>query len=262
MKIYLFCLCLLVTTCLCFSVHAGDITVSQRDTAPVIDQESSDAQSDVEMEEDLFDEYNEEDEPVADPLYGFNYAMYAFNDALYFYALKPVATGYKAVVPTPVRKGVDNFFHNLFFPVRFVNNVLQGKFASASEEVGVFLVNSTIGVLGLMQVAQNHFDLQTQSEDFGQTLGSYSMGEGFYLVLPILGPSTFRDLLGRVPDYFLSPVTYAEPWELKLGATALDKINSTSFRLGDYEALKEAALDPYSALRNAYIQNRRNMISN
>ncbi|MBT6339461.1 MAG: VacJ family lipoprotein, partial [Desulfobacula sp.] len=96
--------------------------------------------------------------------------------------------------------------------------------------------------------------------DLGQTLGSYSIGNGFYLVLPLFGPSTFRDLIGRVGDSFLNPVNYVEPWGYSIGIKAVDTINTISFHLGDYEALKKASLDPYVAIRNAYIQNRKQKI--
>lgn len=219
--------------------------------------------SDDDFDEDLFDEYDDEIEAVqmvADPLYYFNYAMYSFNDFLYFYALKPIAQGYTYIAPVPLRNGVNNFFHNLLFPVRFVNNLLQGKLLEASDEIGVFITNSTLGILGFNQFAQKHLNMKTSNEDLGQTLGSYAIGDGFYLVLPILGSSTLRDALGRAGDYFITPVNYVEPWELNLGVSAYDKINRISFRIGDYEALKDASLDPYVALRNAYIQNRRSEI--
>lgn len=215
-------------------------------------------------DDDLFDEYQDDaykDSRVPDPLYYLNYAMYTVNDRLYFYALKPVAKGYKAVVPTPARKGISHFFHNLLFPVRFVNNLLQGKLEQASDEIGIFLVNSTAGILGFNQVAQKHLGMHTKSEDLGQTLGTWRITEGFYLVLPFLGPSTLRDTVGRVGDYFITPVNYVEPWELDLGLGIVDTINQTSFRLGDYEDLKKASLDPYTAIRNAYIQNRKKKIT-
>lgn len=210
-----------------------------------------------ELDEDFLGEYDDtiEHQTVADPLYYFNYAMYAFNDVLYFAAIKPIAQGYKTVVPTPVRRGMKNFFHNLLFPVRFVNNILQGEIRDAGNEVGIFLINTTVGVIGFGQVAQNQFDLHTANEDLGQTLGSYSIGNGFYLVLPILGPSTLRDALGLVGDSFLTPVNYIE-WKLSTGVKVYNGINEASFRIGDYEALKEAALDPYIAIKDAYIQSR------
>ncbi len=199
-------------------------------------------------------------ETVSDPLYYFNYAMYSFNDILYFALLKPIATGYKAVMPTIIRQGVSNFFYNLLFPVRFVNNFLQGEIKNAGTEIEIFLINSTIGFLGFGQVAQSEFGLKTSEEDLGQTLGSYSIENGFYLVLPVLGPSTLRDALGLAGDYFLKPINYVEPWELSSGINSYDTINSLSFHLGDYESLKAAAIDPYIAIRNAYIQNREKKI--
>jgi len=228
----------------------------------LIAQNTSSTTEDAELDKALLEGFddNPASESVFDPLYYFNYLMYSFNDFLYFNAIKPIATGYKAIMPVQARKGVDNFFHNLVFPVRLANNILQGEIKDAGTEIEIFLINSTIGGLGFAQVAQHKFNLHTANEDLGQTLGSYTIGNGFYLVLPILGPSTLRDLIGSVGDYFLTPVNYVEPWELSAGIKAYDTINATSFRLGDYEALKKAALDPYVAIRNAYIQNRKEKI--
>lgn len=217
---------------------------------------------DEELDKVLSDDFDEpyESDSISDPLYYFNYLMYSVNDFLYFQAIKPIAKGYKAIIPIQARKGLRNFFHNIIFPVRFANNILQGEIKDAGTEIGVFVINSTIGVLGFAQVAQNEFDLHTADEDLGQTLGSYSIGNGFYLVLPLLGPSTFRDLIGRVGDSFLNPVNYVEPWGYSLGIKAVDTINTVSFHLGDYEAIKKASLDPYVAIRNGYIQNRKEKI--
>jgi len=219
-------------------------------------------EEDDELDEELFEDYDDtiESKSIADPLYYFNYVMYSFNDFLYFAAIKPIATGYKAITPTLIRKGVNNFFHNLLFPVRFVNNILQGEIKDAGSEIEIFLINSTVGILGFAQVAQDEFDLHTSNEDLGQTFASYSIGDGFYLVLPIFGPSTLRDTVGLVGDYFLTPLNYVEPWELSTGIKAYDTINATSFRLGDYEALKKAAIDPYIAIKDAYLQNRKEKI--
>lgn len=231
--------------------------------SPALADQAIGSETEQNMNQLLMDEYEdatEETPSVADPIYYFNYAMYAFNDTLYFYALKPIARGYKAITPLPVRNGINNFFHNLMFPVRFVNNLLQGKLVQASDEIGIFLVNSTVGILGFNQFAQKHLNMKTNTEDLGQTLGSWSIGDGFYLVLPILGPSTLRDALGRVGDSFATPVNYVEPWELYWGMMGTDKINQTSFRIGDYEALKQASLDPYVAIRNGYLQHRKTQI--
>ncbi len=221
---------------------------------------------DNDLDNDFFDDFNEypqnrvKSQTIADPLYYFNYSMYVFNDTLYFAVLKPLAKGYKALTPSCMRKSVHNFFHNLIFPIRFVNNLLQGKVKEAGTEVGIFLINSSMGFTGFGKVAQNRFNLHTSNEDLGQTLGSYSIGNGFYLVLPILGPSTLRDSIGLAGDSFLSLLNYVEPLELAYSLKAFDSINTTSFRLGDYESLKKAALDPYTSMKDAYIQNRNEKI--
>jgi len=210
-----------------------------------------------EFEDDFLDDFDNQEQPlsIADPLYPYNFFMYYFNDVFYTAVLKPVTCAYKALTPVCIRKGVDNFFRNLLFPVRLVNNLLQGKVKEAGTEVEIFLINSTIGVAGFSQVAQNQFNLNTSKEDFRQTLGSWSIDNGFYLVLPLIGPSTLRDSIGLAGDYFLAPVNYIKSSELSYGLWALDLVNYTSFHIGDYESLKKAALDPYQALKDAYIQN-------
>jgi len=230
--------------------------------AMLMAQNTQSKAEDEELDKVLFEDFNEpyESDSISDPLYYFNYLMYSVNDFLYFKAIKPIAKGYKAIIPVQARKGLSNFFHNIIFPVRFTNNILQGEIKDAGTEIGIFVINSTIGVLGFARVAQNEFDLHTADEDLGQTLGSYNIGNGFYLVLPLFGPSTFRDLIGRFGDSFLNPVNYVEPWGYSLGIKAVDTINTVSFHLGDYEALKKASLDPYVAIRNAYIQNRKQKI--
>ena len=221
-----------------------------------------------EFEEDSSDEdlefFGEDDEEevvkVADPFSPFNRAMFHFNDKLYFWALKPIARGYKAVIPTPVRSGIKNFFHNLTMPIRMVSCLLQGKGREASAELSRFLINSTVGVLGFGNPAKRWPELNPSEEDIGQTLGSYGIGNGFYIVWPFLGPSTLRDSVGMVGEWFLNPVSYVEPNERYLGVRAVDTVNATSFKIGDWESLKEAAIDPYIALRNAYIQLRKKKV--
>ena len=197
---------------------------------------------------------------VADPFEGFNRAMFFFNDKLYFWVLKPVARGYRAVFPQMVRTGVKNFFHNLAAPIRLVNSILQGKGQAAEGELARFLYNSTVGVLGFGDPAKNHPGLNPDAEDLGQTLATYGIGDGFYIVWPVLGPSTLRDAVGLAGDSFLNPISYVEPTEASLALKGYNTVNTLSFRIGDYEALKKAALDPYEASRNAYIQLRQSRI--
>jgi phospholipid-binding lipoprotein MlaA len=193
---------------------------------------------------------------VADPIAPFNRAMYHFNDKFYFWLLKPVAKGYRYVLPTPLRTAIRNFFSNLITPVRFVNCILQGKFHSAGIEFTRFVINSTAGMLGFADPAKNNPQLTPKDEDLGQTFGKYGIGNGFYIVWPILGPSNLRDTIGMAGDLFLNPVAYVQPTEAAVGISALNKVNTTSFHIGDYEAIKEASIDPYSAIRDAYVQNR------
>lgn len=221
-------------------------------------------EDEFEDELDFFEDEAEEEEParVADPLFPWNRLMFHFNDKLYFWVLKPVAQGYKAVTPPEIRVGVKNFFENITTPIRAVNCVLQGKFDAAKTEMGRFLLNTTVGVLGVGDVASLYPRFaKPKDEDMGQTLGSYGIGNGFYVVWPILGPSTIRDSLGMIGDTLLNPFTYIEmPSEALIGANALEKVNETSFRIGDYESLKEAAVDPYEAFRDAYIQYRQQKV--
>jgi phospholipid-binding lipoprotein MlaA len=198
---------------------------------------------------------------IADPLEPINRAFFVFNDKMYFWVLKPLASGYKYVAPEPVRVGIGNFFYNLAFPIRFVNCALQGKVFEASEEIRRFVINTTAGAAGFIDVATNHSKIKKYDEDLGQTFGLWGLGPGFYINWPILGPSTFRDTFGFVGDAFLYPVSFIfEPSVYTLSINAFDIVNQTSLRIGDYEDLKKAAFDPYIALRDAYYQNRRSKI--
>lgn len=198
---------------------------------------------------------------VADPFEGLNRAVFYFNDKLYMYGLRPIAKGYAKVVPTVARKGIKNFFTNLFFPIRFVNALLQGKGEAAGSEFAAFFINTTLGFGGLNNFAQKYVGIRIEDEDFGQTLGSYGVGNGVYLVLPVLGPSSLRDAVGRAGDWFINPINYAQPWEVSWGGWGLEKVSWTSFHIGEYKAFKEASIDPYAAMRNAYIQNRNALVN-
>jgi phospholipid-binding lipoprotein MlaA len=194
-------------------------------------------------------------EGIPDPLEPVNRVFFHFNDKLYFWVLKPAATGYKAVVPEPARVGVRNFFRNLTFPVRFVNCLLQGKVEGASTEFGAFIVNTFMGLGGLFDPSKD-MGMRKYDEDLDQSLAVYGLGFGFYIDWPFLGPSSVRGTFGTAGDFFLDPVNYLDSTAAVVGTKAVDGVNRTSLSLGDYEALKKAALDPYVALRDAYYQNR------
>lgn len=221
----------------------------------------------AEFEEfDEFDEFDALDQldageklkPIPDPLEPFNRAMFVFNDRMYFWVLKPAAQGYNRVVPEKGRVAIKRFFTNLMTPVRLVNSVLQIKYDRAGTELARFCINTTVGVLGFMDPARDRWGIYLHDEDFGQTLGFYGSGPGFFITWPFLGPSSARDTVGMVGDFFLKPTSYlfAEHPHTGLSVTAYDKVNSTSLSLGIYEDLKKDALDPYSFIRDAYHQHR------
>jgi len=208
------------------------------------------------------EELTEENEVVtiADPMKSWNTAMYHVNDKFYFWLLKPASQGYSAVVPEDIRLSVSNFFKNLTTPIRFVSSLLQLKIKKAGNELVRFVYNSTAGIGGLADVAKTDLDIKRHEEDLGQTFGHYGIGHGFYIVWPILGPSSLRDTVGMVGDWFLDPVYYVNPLEASLGISAYDRVNETSFYIGDYEDLKKSAIDPYVSIRDAYTQNRKKKV--
>lgn len=220
---------------------------------------------------DTFGDEGQMLQTVADPIAGFNRGMFVFNDKLYFWVLKPVTTGYRYVVPTPVRASVANFFFNLLMPVRLINCLLQGKGRAAGGEVGRFFINTTVGMVGFLDPADVYPELNPPTEDLGQTLGFYSVGNGFYIVWPFFGPSTLRDTIGSIGDWALNPISFMQLVNIDAGQLTsnttnisvfgIRTVNDISFRIGDYEDLKSAALDPYESFRNAYIQNRTSKIA-
>lgn len=234
------------------------------DAAPILDASGRSGSDNLDDYQDIEDpDRGSEGEKatIADPLEPFNRVMYHFNDKLYFWVFKPVAQGYGKVVPETARVGVSNFYANASFPVRFVNCLLQANFEGAASELGRFIINTVWGVGGLLDPASSkEINLAKQKEDFGQTLGVYGVGQGFYIHWPILGPSSPRDTVGTVGDMFLAPSLYFGAWELWAGAKIHDRVNDTSLKIGDYESLKEAAIDPYVAIRDAYVQYRMKQI--
>ena len=230
------------------------------------------------FDDEFEDEFGDAEKEVFDPLSGYNRVMTDFNDSLYVWVLDPVARGYRWVLPYAARRGVKNFFHNLLFPLRFVNNALQLKIKNAGEEFLRFSINSTIGILGFWDPAKEWFDLEAHEEDFGQTLGYYGVGGGFHVVLPFLGPSNVRDMFSLYPDMQMDPVNYVEnrPYNFpkqegeyqgvskqtlqEVDLTLLKIINRESLRIGQYANLKKDAIELYPFLRDVYEQNRAKLI--
>ena len=200
---------------------------------------------------------------VPDPLEGWNRAMFTFNDGFITYVARPVSTAYTAVTPEPFREGFGNFFDNLLFPVRFVNNLLQGRGHAAGQEFGKFVINTTAGLGGFINyTGLNHPELaQLDKEDFGQTLGVWGVGEGMYLYWPFIGPSSARDTAGLVGDWAADPLTWVNPWWAPWAIKGFRTINDLEEILDLYDDLTGSAIEPYTAVRDAYIQYRRSKVA-
>jgi phospholipid-binding lipoprotein MlaA len=192
---------------------------------------------------------------VSDPIEPVNRGIFFVNDKLYRWIFKPVAQVYKEVVPEGTRIAVRNVFYNLGTPIRAGNALLQGNLEATGTELLRLAINSTLGIGGLVDAARP-FGLERKNTDTGLTLGTYGLGHGFYLVLPILGPSSARDGVGVVGDIFLDPLTYLLTPGAAIGARFARSQTDLSFRIGEYEQLTGAAVDPYIAVREAYIQHR------
>ncbi len=194
-----------------------------------------------------------------DPFEKFNRAMFTFNDTLDQVAVKPVATAYKTVLPSFVQRGVGNFFSNLNDVWSGANNFMQGKAEDGLSDFSRFLVNSTFGVVGLIDVA-TEVGLRKHSEDFGQTLGYWGVPSGPYLMLPLLGPSTLRDTAVLPIDWKGDLWTYKDPVNVRNIGTAVTQIDQRAALLDASNLMEEAALDRYEFIRDGYLQRRQNKV--
>ena len=194
-----------------------------------------------------------------DPYEGFNRAMFSFNDTVDTYALKPVATAYKNVLPSFVQTGVNNFFGNLSDAWSAVNNLLQGKGEAGMSDVTRFALNSTLGIVGLFDIA-SEAGLQKHKEDFGQTLGTWGVPSGPYLMLPLLGPSTVRDTVALPVDIKGDIWAYKEPVYIRNSGTVLRVVDQRANLLDASSLLEDAALDRYEFIRDGYLQRRESQI--
>ena len=204
-----------------------------------------------------------EDE-IYDPLEPINRAIFGFNNVADKIVLEPIAKGYRKL-PSPIQTGIGNFLSNLKMPLVIVNQLLQGQGKNAGESTGRFVVNSTAGLFGLFDVADK-IGLEQTQEDFGQTLATWGVGDGFYLVLPIFGPSNVRDTAGMILAYTTDPVNaYAvregEPWILPV-RTATNAVDQRSKIIDEVNAMRNNSLDYYAAVRSSYYQYRKAAILN
>lgn len=197
------------------------------------------------------------DDP-ADPLEPVNRAIYGFNETADRFVLRPVAKGYETVLPSFVRTGVRNFFDNLFYPTVIVNDLLQLKGEQLAQDFCRFVLNSTFGIGGLLDIATPG-GLPRHDEDFGQTLGYWGVGEGWYLMLPLFGPSNNRDLIGRIADSGTSPLFYLETDEWGYALGALDIVADRA-ELLKADRILAGQLDRYVFVRTIYLQLRQSRV--
>ena len=211
---------------------------------------------------DPFDPQESSSKPTGkklDPLEPMNRFFFTVNDRLYFWFLKPVSKGFASIAPKPCREALNRAFINAKFPIRFVNNLLQGKPKDVGYETGRFIVNSTVGIGGLFDLA-DRMKLNSYPADFDQTLAKYKIATGCYICWPILGPSSVRGTFGEIGDAALTPWTYFGFYNVFSDSSYIISptlvINSASLHPGEYEDLKKLTFDPYIALRSAYFESR------
>jgi phospholipid-binding lipoprotein MlaA len=198
---------------------------------------------------------------ISDPFEPVNRGMFWVNDQLYTFIFKPISKGYQLLFPKPVRKGIDNAFENVKYPVRFVNCALQGKFKRAGQETGKFFVNTIGGVGGIFQPAEKIPSLaNVPAEDTAQTFATWGIGHGPYIVLPLLGPSSVRDTVGLAGDYAANPVNwpylYFNTGDWNIAPPAANTLRSMPEQFENYDAATKDAVDPYLSARSTYVQNR------
>ncbi len=212
----------------------------------------------IAIEEDYVDPFDEgAAELVEDPWEAFNTKIFTFNLNVDRYVFKPIATGYDWILPDPLEDAIGKAFHNVRFVRRLVNNLLQGKGSGAGMELTRFVINSTLGVAGLFDVAQDGFGLDAlDDEDTGQTLAVHGVKPGPYLVLPLLPPTTVRGGVGFIGDLALDPLNYLLPFSSQIATRASENVNDRSLNLERFQGVEEATLDLYAAVRDAYLQKR------
>jgi len=246
--------------------------VSVVDQAASVNQDPSlhpDDENDF-LDDSAFDDANLISEhPIADPLEGWNRMWFAFNDVLWLDVFKPVYHGYETVVHEDIRSGLSHALDNLKAPVRIVNSVLQLEFAQAMVEFGRFLINTTFGGGGLLEIVPPEkalVPINLASADFGGTLARWGVGEGLYIIWPVIGPSTLRDSAGFVGDtvasapfWLTKPTGPVSPW-ITYPTTSTLYFNRAGGMIKGYETLTKAAIEPYTSLRDAYVKMRRNAL--
>lgn len=219
--------------------------------------------NDVAITNDLDDYDSQPTASIPDPIEPWNRFWFRFNDIFYMHVAKPVYTGWTYITPQFFRTAMSNVFYNALFPMRFINDILQGRFLTAGVEFSRLMMN-VMGSAGLVDLASSKktiVPVDPSGEDFGQTLGRWGIGHGFYIVWPFIGPSSLRDTFGRIGDYFTDPIFYINPWLLSAGTETVFRFNDLNSLFPAYENLKSIAVDPYLSMREAYASFRRTQVN-
>jgi phospholipid-binding lipoprotein MlaA len=215
-----------------------------------------------EMEDPFGPAAGEELPVLKDPFVGYNRWMFDVNENLYEYLMEPLAKGWRFVLPEDLRIVIRNAFDNALAPVKLVSSLAQGEFSKSGRVLSRTLINSTVGLGGMLDVAGQEYNIENVNEDFDQALGHYDVPTGPYVVLPFIGPSTARNIAGRVVDSFLSPSIFFSPsFLVSTGITVGETTNDVSFIIDDKKALEESAIDEYESVRDFYHQYRDGLVN-
>ena len=227
-----------------------------------VPDDSGEQEANEELEDDVFDEdIGDEDEAIYDPIEPFNRLMWSFNEKLYDNVMEPVARGYSKVLPEPARIIIKNFFSNLTEPIALISSAAQNNKEKVDRSIGRFLINSTLGIGGLFDPAGKIFNIKKANEDFDQALAYHNVPSGAYIMLPIFGPTTTRGIVGKISQFFLTPeFVFGIDILTTTGARSGEMVNEISFNLGQKEELDSFALDPYTSVKDFYIQRRKALI--
>lgn len=257
---------IIILTSSCVSKQQKN-TISYKEQTPSIQPNTSHLNDHISDDEHLFEDYNENcDVPIKDPLESWNRFWFHCNDFLYLQILKPLYKGYEIITPSAFRQGLRNFMYHIQTPIRLLNSILQAKFGQAWVELGRFIINTTVGLGGFINVAQKdtpRIPINPESADFGHTLDCWGVGEGIYLIWPVLGPSTIRDTVGTIGDALVGPFSWLVqpigivPLEYGLTAEVLLMFNKSNTVIEMYESIVNSSIEPYIALRDAYVKYRR-----
>jgi phospholipid-binding lipoprotein MlaA len=211
--------------------------------------------------EDPFDTLEEEGPELQDPFESHNRFIFNLNNKIYNHFTRHVAKGYRFTVPFELRIAIRNAFNNAIMPVRLLSSIIQGDMEKSGRVLGRFLINSTVGLGGLLDVADQEYNIKSVNENMEQALGYYDVPSGPYLVLPILGPSSVRNVFGRVADIFASPAyIFSAPFAVSASVATGKKINETSFLIKTKKELEEFSIDEYESVRDFYQQYHNHLI--